>query len=247
MAVTLYVERERWLDHLGATLAASPGLIPVVKGNGYGFGRERLARLALDLGADEIAVGTVHEVASVPAGPTITVLTPALGPELGSSLPAAAVPTVGSLAHVDALAAAGFGGRVVVKLASPMRRFGVMPSDLPDLLARLDRRGCTVHAFGLHFPLASASPDHARGVEKWLPLLPAGATLHVSHVDHQDLASVGDRPPRRSPSGPASAPRCGTATSRRCGSGPTCSTGGPSPPAIGWATACRSSRGTAAW
>ena len=190
MAVTLYVERDRWLDHLGATLAAFPGLIPVVKGNGYGFGRERLARLALDLGADEIAVGTVHEVASVPAGPTITVLTPALGPELGSPLPAAAVPTVGSLAHVDALAAAGFGGRVVVKLASPMRRFGVMPSDLPDLLARLDRQGCTVHAFGLHFPLASASPDHARGVEKWLPLLPAGATLHVSHVDHQDLASL---------------------------------------------------------
>ena len=42
----------------------SPGLIPVVKGNGYGFGRERLARLALDLGADELAVGTVHEVGS---------------------------------------------------------------------------------------------------------------------------------------------------------------------------------------
>ena len=190
MAVTLYVERERWLDHLGATLAASPGLIPVVKGNGYGFGRERLARLALDLGADEIAVGTVHEVASVPAGPTITVLTPALGPELGSSLPAAAVPTVGSLAHVDALGAASFGGRVVVKLASPMRRFGVMPSDLPDLLGRLGREGCTVHAFGIHFALASASPDHARGVEKWLPLLPAGATVHVSHVEPQDLASL---------------------------------------------------------
>ena len=28
------------------------------------------------------------------------------------------------------------------------------------------------------------------GVEKWLPLLPAGATLHVSHVDHHDLASL---------------------------------------------------------
>ena len=87
MAVTLYVERERWLDHLGATWAASPGLIPVVKGNGYGFGRERLARLALDLGAEEIAVGTVHEGRVGDRRPAVTVLTPALGHDLGSPCP----------------------------------------------------------------------------------------------------------------------------------------------------------------
>ena len=27
-------------------------------------------------------------------------------------------------------------------------------------------------------------------MEKWLPLLPAGATLHVSHVDHHDLTTL---------------------------------------------------------
>ena len=56
---------------------ATPGLVPVVKGNGYGFGRRPLAAIAAEL-ADTIAVGTVHELDDVPAGSTPVVLTPTL-------------------------------------------------------------------------------------------------------------------------------------------------------------------------
>ena len=161
MAVTLYVDRASWFAHLGATWSAYPGIVPVVKGNGYGFGRERLARLAIDLGADEVAVGTVDEVASVPPGPTTVVLTPALAHELVPS--PAAVLTVGGERHLAEAVEAGFAGSVVVKLVSQMRRFGV---DARGPARRCSppstRAGLPVHAFGLHFPLASSSELHAR-------------------------------------------------------------------------------------
>lgn len=188
MAVTLYVDRAAWFAHLGATWSAYPGIVPVVKGNGYGFGRERLARLAVDLGVDELAVGTVHEAAGIPPGPTVVVLTPALAHEL-VPLPDAVL-TIGSERHLAAAVEAGFGGRVVVKLVSQMRRFGVATDELKGLLDAVDRAGLGVHAFGLHFPLATPSEQHARAVRHWLLRLPAGATLQASHVTPADLARL---------------------------------------------------------
>ncbi|MCW2830166.1 MAG: alanine racemase, partial [Aeromicrobium sp.] len=58
----LDVDATRWRAALSTVTAAHPGLVPVVKGNGYGFGREALAREAATLGVDTIAVGTYAEV-----------------------------------------------------------------------------------------------------------------------------------------------------------------------------------------
>ena len=60
--LTLYVDQERWRSHLDSVVAAVPGLVPVAKGNGYGFGIRRLAELAQELGATTLAVGTYAEV-----------------------------------------------------------------------------------------------------------------------------------------------------------------------------------------
>ena len=65
MPLTLYVDGPRWREHLRRTVDAAPGLIPVAKGNGYGFGLASLARRAAWLGVDTIAVGTYAEVAEV--------------------------------------------------------------------------------------------------------------------------------------------------------------------------------------
>jgi len=56
-----------------------PGIVPVVKGNGYGFRRWNLMPLAGEL-ANEIAVGTIFEVRDVPTHVTPIVLTPTLTP-----------------------------------------------------------------------------------------------------------------------------------------------------------------------
>ena len=63
MALTLYVDGDRWRGHLKDVLARHPGLVPVAKGNGYGFGLHRLARKAEWLGVDTLAVGHVRRAA----------------------------------------------------------------------------------------------------------------------------------------------------------------------------------------
>ena len=71
MSLTLTVDGERWRAHLLATVTRNPGIVPVAKGNGYGFGLGRLARRAQwladhadETGAplDTVAVGIYDEV-----------------------------------------------------------------------------------------------------------------------------------------------------------------------------------------
>ncbi|CAM5525968.1 hypothetical protein SVIOM342S_07938 [Streptomyces violaceorubidus] len=50
MALTLYVDTARWRAHHKHVQEQFPGLVPVCKGNGYGFGHERLAEEATAAG-----------------------------------------------------------------------------------------------------------------------------------------------------------------------------------------------------
>ncbi len=43
MPLTMYVDGPRWRSHLQQVRDTHPGLVPVIKGNGYGFGVGRLA------------------------------------------------------------------------------------------------------------------------------------------------------------------------------------------------------------
>src|SRR5699024_5217012 len=60
MTFRLQVHGRQWRTHLDSVY--TPDIVPVIKGNGYGLGRENLVGEALQLGADIIAVGTYHEV-----------------------------------------------------------------------------------------------------------------------------------------------------------------------------------------
>jgi hypothetical protein len=114
VTVRLSIRTAIWRAHVAQVAGAVDGLVPVVKGNGYGFGRAWLATVAAEL-SDTIAVGTIHELDAVPAGVTAVVLTPTLAPPPDD----APVLTVGRQEHVDALA--GWSGRVLVKLGSTSR------------------------------------------------------------------------------------------------------------------------------
>lgn len=174
MALVLEVDRSRWDSHVSATADRVPHLVPVVKGNGYGLGRDWLAARAAGL-APAIAVGTVHEVASVPVGRTAIVLTPTLDP---STLPDhdEVVLTIGSAAHLAALGASS--RRVIVKIRSSMHRYGTPVADLASLVDAARSAGHTVEAASIHLPLGGSPSEASSLVDHVDPALP----IHLSHV-----------------------------------------------------------------
>lgn len=183
MTIRLTVDTPRWEAHVNDIVGATPGLVPVVKGNGYGFGRAALARRAATL-SDTIAIGTVHELSGLDlsddAAPGVVVLTPTLTPPDTDSV----ILTVGSIEHLDALA--GWRGRVIVKLLSPMRRYGGDVSLAADARAR----GFDVAGVSLHLPLAGSAKEHGEFVESVLPMLDPSLTVWLSHLEPAAYAGL---------------------------------------------------------
>lgn len=195
MSVRLTVRRALWRAHVARTAAAyGDALAPVVKGNGYGFGRPLLHDTVIGMGNPDpvVCVGTVHELHDVPAGLRPVVLTPSLA----APFSAAPVLTVGSTDHVTALG--NWGGDVMVKLVSSMQRYGVLPDGLADLVDAVQRAGLALHAFALHLPLAGDDGARRAEIEAWLPLLPTDVPLWVSHLSPESFhALAADHPDRR--------------------------------------------------
>lgn len=194
MGLRLTVQRSPWQQHLDETAAALPGLIPVVKGNGYGFGRAVLMPFARQLTApgDRIAVGTAYEAADVPADRTALVLTPHVD-RLPTTLPTNAVLTVGSAQHLHALSAHGWQGRVCIKLGSSMRRYGTTPDALAALVHQAQHSGCTIDSASIHFPLVGTTTEHLAELTAWLPHLPhlgSGTLVSVSHIPPAGYAAL---------------------------------------------------------
>ena len=201
VTLRLTVDTGAWQQHVDAVVAATDGLVPVVKGNGYGFGRSALARVAAAM-ADTIAVGTVYELdvldttagvaapngapGGAPGGAPcdVAVLTPTLhAPDVPHER---VVLTVGSPEHVAALA--GWPGRVVVKVASSMRRYG----QDPDLLDRVRDAGLDVIGWSIHPPLAGSDGDRLDEITALLPRLDPGLTVWLSHLAPGSLALLPD-------------------------------------------------------
>lgn len=187
MTVRLSVRTAMWRSHVAQTAAATPGLVPVVKGNGYGLGRIFLADVAAEI-SDTIAVGTTHELVDLPVGiddpgvVDVVVLTPTLRPPV-STRP---ILTVGNEAHVRALD--GWVGRVVVKLRTEMRRYGSGPT-LIDVAAAA---GLEVVGVAIHPPLAGPDDEHVAQILDALADVPRDLAAWVSHLGREAYASLPD-------------------------------------------------------
>ena len=177
MRLTVYTAE--WRRHVRSIVDTTPGLVPVVKGNGYGFGRHHLAAIASEL-ADTIAVGTVHELDGFPDGPTPVVLTPTLDAPADTR----AILTVGSHEHIAALRA--WPGHVIVKLASSMHRYG----GGTDLVDKARAIGLRVDGVAIHPPLAGSGRDHLAEIERWLAAVDPSLDVWVSHVTPAEYAQL---------------------------------------------------------
>ncbi|MFF0295628.1 alanine racemase [Kitasatospora sp. NPDC004614] len=196
MTLTMYVDGGRWRAHQRGLLAEFPGLVPVAKGNGYGFGNRRLAEEAARLGSPLLAVGTADEAAAMAdAFPgDLLVLTPYRVGEPEVDLPAERV--VRTVAHADALAALPACTRVVVECMTSMRRHGISLRDLAELpVDHLELEG-----FALHLPLDR--PDGSDPVDEvagWVRAIGAAGlpdrTVYLSHLAAKDVLRLAERHP----------------------------------------------------
>jgi alanine racemase len=208
MSLVLTVDGERWRAHLRAVAGANPGLVPVAKGNGYGFTVGRLARRTQwladqGLGGDTLAVGTYDELPHVAdrfAG-DLLVLTPwrpfdrAL--ETDPSLAGRLVHTVSRASDLADLLERQPDARFVLERMTSMLRHGMSAREL-WAAARLlhDHPRARPEGVALHLPLARGS--HLTEVHRLLndvvaaelPSGPGATTLWVSHLTDDELARL---------------------------------------------------------
>jgi len=197
MTLSLHVYAERWRRHLRSVADATPGLVPVVKGNGYGLGRDLLATEATSLGATTLGVGTYAEVPDALAafGGDVMVLTPWRPFFTDVTYDERVVHTVGRVGDVEALAARGEQVRVVVEGETSMARHGFDRHELSAVAAALgDLR---VEGFAVHLPLAGG---HLAEAETWVAALAASridtSVVYVSHLTPAELATLRERRPQ---------------------------------------------------
>lgn len=191
MSLTLHVDRTRWHDHLTSVVGDHPGIVPVAKGNGYGFGLGMLGRTAAELGADTVAVGTYAEVAHVRetfAG-DVVVLQPWRADETDAVHDERVVHTVSRRSDVEALASSRPGTRVILEGLTSMRRFGMGPLDLREASRAAANLKVEGHALHLPMPAGGRGSSHLAEVERFLGTAPA-QRWWVSHLTDRELGTL---------------------------------------------------------
>lgn len=184
MSLTLYVDGDRWRTHLRAVHDRYPTIVPVIKGNGYGFGNGRLARKSGWLGADTVAVGTYAEVDDVRTrfDGSILVLTPWRPFEQQVVHDKRVVHTVGRLEDLRELSARTDRPRVVLERMTSMRRHGFSARGLREAGALLTD-AVRVEGAAIHLPMAHGS--HLAEAERLMTdVVAAGLPSNRVYVSH---------------------------------------------------------------
>ncbi|GAA3520002.1 alanine racemase [Aeromicrobium panaciterrae] len=192
----LRVDAARWRRGLRALTEHTPGIVPVIKGNGYGFGRDLLAAEAADLGVSAIAVGTYAEVPSaLKAFPgDVMVLSPWRPFDGDVVYDARLIHTVGRVEDIAALAADHSDSRVIIEGETSMSRHGFDRHELAAAVAALGE--LQVEGFAIHLPMTGHNLAEA---ESWAAALAASqvetTTFFVSHLTPDELATIRERRP----------------------------------------------------
>lgn len=136
MTLTLTIDTQRWRAHLADLCQEVPGLVPVAKGNGYGFGLRALAAEAKRMGAQTLAVGIAQEVAVVRAGgwdDDIVVLNPWRPSDARATAlldDPKVITTVSRREDLRSLSRSHPQARVIVEVETSMHRHGLDPRAL---------------------------------------------------------------------------------------------------------------------
>jgi alanine racemase len=170
---------------LADSLAPAGRTIAVIKGDAYGHGAVRVAR-ALEKDAAAYAVATVDEAMELRdagIGTDLLVLQGTMSEQTAAACVAAGITLmVNSTAQAETVRSAG--ARVWVKVDTGMRRLGIEPRDLDDVLDGLRAAGARVSAVCTHLACADERDNDmtARQVETFLACArDCGAPLSIAN------------------------------------------------------------------
>lgn len=197
----LHVDSARWRSQIDRVASSTPGLVPVIKGNGYGLGRDLLCAEASRLELDVIAVGTYAEApdALEAFGGDVLVLSP-WRPFLGDVVyNERIIHTVGRVEDIAELAHQQPAARVVVEGETSMSRHGLDRHELAAAVAQLG--DLTVEGFAIHLPLTTHTPGaNLAEAQSWAGALLASqldtTTLFVSHLTAAESTQLADSRPQ---------------------------------------------------
>ena len=202
MSFDLHVDSRAWHSHLDALAAEIPGLVPVIKGNGYGFGRDLLIAEALRMKSPWVAVGVYPEAveASASFAGDVLVMTPWRPYFTGDAVEAAlsnpqVIHTVSRLSDIAAIAeVAGGPVRVVIEGETSLERHGFDRHELAAVAAAV--AAVKVEGFGIHLPFM---PTNLAEADRWAGQLLASqletTAFYVSHLTPAELAELRERRP----------------------------------------------------
>jgi len=209
MGLTLSVDGERWRSHLLGVAESMPGVVPVLKGNGYGFGIGRLARRSqwlADQGfdVDTVAVGTYEELPEVAQRfhGDLLVMAPwrpfGAALEVPDELAGRVVHTVGREQDLPDLLERRPDARFVLEHLTSMRRHGLSRRGLRATAEWLTgARAGRLEGIALHLPLAQGS--HLGEMRRLLNDIVASGlatgrsgpvTVWVSHLTLEELTTL---------------------------------------------------------
>ncbi len=197
MSLILHVDGAKWRTHLAAVLSESDAqVIPVIKGNGYGFGIKVLAKEAKDLNLPVVAVATVaeaQEIQSVFPG-EILLLSPSASSDSEK--------VIHTISPHSSVFSAKLPKKFVLELLSPIHRHGFAVSDLGNTLEKYNKSG-KCEGIAIHLPIDQKS-SAADWIDKNLQsITERGITttefnnsVWVSHISQNDLTKLKQKWPQ---------------------------------------------------
>lgn len=191
MGLTLHIDKHLWDAHIDSFNTQHHGLVPVIKGDGYGLGAARLAHEAARIGSQTIAVGTPSEADEMRAvfNGEILILSPW---QANQSRITGSVHTLSSIAALNAWQDQA---PVVIEILTDTRRHGISRSEygeLANLIGGLNCRGLAFHLplTPARSPLEMVSKEIDYLFENEIPAGTFGQAIWVSHIPLKDLASL---------------------------------------------------------
>jgi alanine racemase len=197
MSLILHVDGAKWRTHLAAVLGESDAqVVPVIKGNGYGFGIKVLAQEAKALNLPVVAVATVaeaQEIQSIFPG-EILLLSPSASSDSGK--------VIHTISPHSSVFSAKLPKKFVLELLSPIHRHGFSISDLGNSLEKYSKSG-KCEGIAIHLPIdqkSSASDWIDKNLqsitERGIATTEFNNSVWVSHISQNDLIKLKQKWPQ---------------------------------------------------